>query len=192
MWMEVTAFDTENLRYSRIPAYLIFDERTRQMGPITSVGHGANRDYVWSLDNHIEIDRGWIMQSHEPGDLARKLGMTKPDQFAATVSEYREARRSGSGDEFGRSRQTLIDLYGDLYGLQVWPCLLNTQGGPKRNSRGQIVDVWGQPIKRLYGAGEMGSIWGFLYQSGGNLAECLGLGRMAGVHAASENPLTIE
>ncbi|MGB7952084.1 MAG: FAD-binding protein [Candidatus Binatia bacterium] len=189
MWMEVTAFDTENLRYSRIPAYLIFDERTRQMGPITSVGHGTNRDYVWSLDNQIEIDRGWIMQSHEPGDLARKLGMTQPDQFAATVSEYREARRNGRADEFGRSRQTLIDLYGDLYGLPVWPCLLNTQGGPKRNSRGQILDVWGQPIKRLYGAGEMGSIWGFLYQSGGNLAECLGLGRMVGVNAAAETPM---
>jgi succinate dehydrogenase/fumarate reductase flavoprotein subunit len=190
MWMEVTAFDTERLRYSRIPAYLIFDERTRQMGPITSVGHGANRGYHWSLDNQIEIDRGWIVQSNEPRDLARKLGIAEPDQFAATLSEYRAARQSGKEDEFGRSGQTLINLYGDLYGLPVWPCLLNTQGGPKRNARGQILDVWGQPIKRLYGAGEMGSIWGFLYQSGGNLAECLGLGRMAGVNAAAERPVS--
>ena len=189
MWMEVTTFDTERLRYARIPAYLIFDERTRQMGPITSVGHGANRGYDWSPDNQIEIDRGWIVQSQEPRDLARKLGITKPDRFAATLSEYREARRSGREDKFGRSPQTLIDLYGDLYGLPVWPCLLNTQGGPKRNSRGQILNVWGQPIKRLYSAGEMGSIWGLLYQSGGNLAECLGLGRMVGFNAASESPL---
>jgi len=159
------------------------------MGPITSVGHGANRGYDWSADNQIEIDRGWIAQSKEPRDLAHKLGITKPDQFAATLSEYREARRSGREDKFGRSQQTLIDLYGDLYGLPVWPCLLNTQGGPKRNSRGQILNVWGQPIKRLYSAGEMGSIWGLLYQSGGNLAECLGLGRMVGFNAASESPL---
>jgi hypothetical protein len=33
---------------------------------------------------------------------------------------------------------------------------------------------------RLYNAGDLGSIWGFLYQGGGNLAECLELGRMAG------------
>ena len=46
------------------------------------------------------------------------------------------------------------------------------------------------PIKRLYGAGEMGSIWGFLYQSGGNLTECLG--RMVGTHAAAESPLILE
>ena len=117
------------------------------------------------------------------------MGITKPDRFAATLSEYREGRRSGNEDKFGRSQQTLIDLYGDLYGLPVWPCLLNTQGGPKRNSRGQILNVWGQPIKRLYSAGEMGSIWGLLYQSGGNLAECLGMGRMVGFNAASESPL---
>jgi len=52
----------------------------------------------------------------------------------------------------------MIELYGDLYGLPVWPCLLNTQGGPKRKSRGQILNVWGKPIKRLYSAGEMGSM----------------------------------
>jgi hypothetical protein len=40
----------------------------------------------------------------------------------------------------------------------------------QRNSRGQMLNVWGKPIKRLYSAGETGSIWGFLYQSGGNLA----------------------
>jgi len=66
---------------------------------------------------------------------------------------------------------------------------LNTQGGPRRNARGEIVDVWDRPIKRLYGAGEAGSIWRFLYQSGGNLGECLGLGRMVGVNAAGELPL---
>jgi 3-oxosteroid 1-dehydrogenase len=53
-----------------------------------------------------------------------------------------------------------------------------------------MLIVWGKPIKRLYSAGEMSSIWGFLYQSGGNLGECLGLERMVGVNAAAESPLT--
>lgn len=48
----------------------------------------------------------------------------------------------------------------------------------------------GNEIRRLYGAGELGSIWGFLYESGGNLGECLASGRMAGLHVASEVPLT--
>ena len=187
MWMEVTRFDMQALRYSRIPAYVIFDERTCSSGPISSVGHGANRNYEWSADNRIEIDRGWIASGRNASELAQKLKISG-DQLNATLAAYQESCRRGKDSEFGRAPRTLVDLQGDLYGLPVWPCLLNTQGGPKRNFRGQIVDVWSEPIKRLYGAGELGSIWGFLYQSGGNLGECLGLGRMAGTNAAGETP----
>jgi hypothetical protein len=187
MWMEVTRFDMEALRYSRIPSYVIFDERTRSSGPITSVGHGANRAYHWSADNQVEIDRGWIVRGKNAHELAQKLEI-QGTRLAATLAAYRESCRGGKDSEFGRAQPTLVELQGDLYGLPVWPCLLNTQGGPKRNFRGQIVNVWGEPIKRLYGAGELGSIWGFLYQSGGNLGECLGLGRMAGTNAAGETP----
>ncbi len=190
MWMAVTTFDMEALRYSRIPSYLIFDERTRESGPITSLGHGANRGYEWSSDNQIEIERGWISSGKDAHELAHKLGIRDKVRLNATVNMYKEACYRGRDDEFGRSPRTLIELQGDLYGLPLWPCLLNTQGGPKRNSRGQILNAWGKPIKRLYSAGELGSIWGFLYQSGGNLGECLGLGRMAGTNAAAESFLS--
>ncbi len=190
MWMAVTRFDMEALRYSRIPSYVLFDERTRRSGPITSIGHGANRAYEWSSDNQVEIDRGWIAQGTNVNDLAQKLHMRDAAQLGTTLATYQEACRRGRDHKFGRTQQTLIELQGDLYGLPLWPCLLNTQGGPKKNSRGQILNVWGKPIKRLYSAGELGSIWGFLYQSGGNLAECLGLGRMVGTHSAAEVPLS--
>ncbi|MGH7870956.1 MAG: FAD-dependent oxidoreductase, partial [Candidatus Binatia bacterium] len=180
MWMEVTRFDMAALRYSRIPSYLIFDERTKQNGPITSVGHGANRGYKWSTDNQVEINRGWIETGTDAHDLAQKLSLRDTAQLGTTLATYQQACHRRGDDEFGRAAQTLIELHGNLYGLPLWPCLLNTQGGPKRNSRGQILDVWGKPIKRLYSAGELGSIWGLLYQSGGNLGECLGLGRMVG------------
>jgi succinate dehydrogenase/fumarate reductase flavoprotein subunit len=190
MWMAVTTFDMEALRYSRIPSYLIFDERTKQSGPITSIGHGANRGYEWSSYNQIEIDRGWISSGKDAHELAHRLGIRDKVRLNATINTYREACHHGRDDEFGRSPQTLIEFQDALYGLPLWPCLLNTQGGPKRNSRGQILNVWGKPIKRLYSAGELGSVWGFLYQSGGNLGECLGLGRMAGTNAAAESFLS--
>lgn len=186
MWMAVTRFDMEALRYSRIPSFVIFDERTRLSGPITSVGHGANRRYQWSSDNHVEVDRGWIAIGNDARDLAHNLGMNDQGRLGATLTRYQNACRHGRDDEFGRSLQTLTELNRPLYGLPLWPCLLNTQGGPKRTSRGQILDVWGHSINRLYGAGELGSIWGFLYQSGGNLGECLGLGRMVGTFAAAD------
>jgi succinate dehydrogenase/fumarate reductase flavoprotein subunit len=189
MWMAVTTFDMETLKFTRLPSYLIFDEQTRRSGPITRVGHGANRSYQWSPDSTREIERGWIATGNDARELAQRLKLDA-GQFAKTLTQYNESCRSGRDNEFGRSAKTLNELHGDLYGLPLWPCLLNTQGGPRRNGRGQIVNVWGQPIKRLYGAGELGSIWGFLYQSGGNLGECLGWGRMVGVNAAAETPHT--
>lgn len=118
------------LRYSRIPSYVIFDERTRVSGPITSVGHGANRSYRWSTDNRVEIDRGWIANGKTPGELAQKLGVQE-SLLGATLAAYQESCRRGNDSELGRAPHTLVALQGDLFGLPVWPCLLNTQGGPK-------------------------------------------------------------
>lgn len=57
--------------------------------------------------------------------------------------------------------------------------MYNTNGGPKHNSISQVIDNFGRPIKRLYAVGELGSLWGMLYQSGGNLAECFTSARIA-------------
>jgi succinate dehydrogenase/fumarate reductase flavoprotein subunit len=191
MWMAVTSFDMQSLSFSRLPSYLIFDERTRMKGPITRVGHGANRFYNWSRDNSEEVKRGWIVSADGPAELGKKLGIRQAEKLRETISGYQEACREGIDEVFGRPKDTLVRLDGKQYGVPLWPCLLNTQGGPKRNARGEILDVWGEPIKRLYGAGEVGSIWGFLYQSGGNLGECLGLGRMVGLNVAAEIPLSL-
>ena len=189
MWMAVTAFDMESVRFSRIPSFVIFDEPTRLKGPITRVGHGANRGYRWSEDNAEEIRKGWIATSENAVDLASKLGINNGARLHETVESYRRACAAGSDEKFARAKKTLVGLDRKLYGIALWPCLLNTQGGPRRNARGEIVDARGNVIKRLYGAGELGSIWGFLYQSGGNLSECLGLGRMVGLNVAAEPPL---
>ncbi|MDP6101418.1 MAG: FAD-binding protein, partial [Dehalococcoidia bacterium] len=75
------------------------------------------------------------------------------------------------------------------YAVKMWPGGPNTQGGPKRNHRAQILNVDGDPIARLYAAGEFGSVYGMLYPSGGgNIAECIAFGRIAGEHAAREEP----
>ena len=68
---------------------------------------------------------------------------------------------------------------------------MNTQGGPRRNKEAQIVDIDDAPIGRLYSAGELGSIYAFLYQGGGNIGECFAFGRIAGRNAAKEAPVTI-
>jgi succinate dehydrogenase/fumarate reductase flavoprotein subunit len=52
-----------------------------------------------------------------------------------------------------------------------------------------VLNPFGEPISRLYVAGELGSVFGHLYISGGNLSECLIGGRIAGVNAARHAPI---
>lgn len=59
------------------------------------------------------------------------------------------------------------------------PARLNTDGGPRRNAKGQILDPNGNAIPGLYAAGEFGSVWGYLYQGNGNVGEALAFGRIS-------------
>ena len=43
-----------------------------------------------------------------------------------------------------------------------------------------------KPVPRLYAAGELGAMWGNIYQGATNNAECIVFGRLAGRAAAAE------
>jgi predicted oxidoreductase len=58
-------------------------------------------------------------------------------------------------------------------------------GGRVRLSNSSPDD---SPIPRLYSAGELGSIYSYLYQGAGYFGECLAFGRIAGRNAAAEQP----
>ena len=77
---------------------------------------------------------------------------------------------------------------GPYYAVALYPTMLNTQGGPKKNVKGQVMDPQDKPIPRLYAAGELGSMWGNIYQGATNNAECIVFGRIAGREAAKEKP----
>jgi len=75
---------------------------------------------------------------------------------------------------------------GPYYAIEMSPSMLNTQGGPRRNEKAQIVRPDGSPIPRLYSAGELGSIYSYLYQGTGNIGECLAFGRIAARNVLAE------
>jgi predicted oxidoreductase len=77
------------------------------------------------------------------------------------------------------------------YALESWPIIVNTQGGPEHNARQQVLDAMGQVIPRLYAVGELGSMYGHIYELGGNLGECVASGMIAGEAAAEEKPLPL-
>jgi len=180
-------FDTHTLTFPRIPCFLIFDEQARTAGPmgLTSMGYNRGR-YSWSKDNAVEITRGWITPDDTPGGLARKIGLDA-GFLQKTITEYKRQCESGEDILYHRPKDKLSPLGpGPYYAMKLWPCLLNTQGGPRRNVKAQVLYPDGRPIPRLYSAGELGSLFGLLYQGAGNLGECLAFGRIAGREAAKE------
>lgn len=199
---ELTIFDAHLLTYPRIPCYMIFDEKRRRERRLVGY-HGACNPpggvmgpihYDWSDDNQKEIDRGWITKASTIEGLADKIRadtdngeLMSASIMRETLKRYNELCRTGHDADFGKPKERLQPIEDPpFYAVKLWPGGANTQGGPKRNHRGQILHVNGTPIPRLYSAGELGSIWGMLYQNSGNLAECITFGRMSGENAASE------
>jgi succinate dehydrogenase/fumarate reductase flavoprotein subunit/uncharacterized protein with FMN-binding domain len=114
--------------------------------------------------------------------LARQL---KLPNLVTTVTNFNNFTRNGADLELGRSVDTMAPLTNaPYYALELMPLMLNTQGGPRRDEKAQILDTKGNPIPNLYSAGELGGITTNLYQGGGNMAECIIYGRIAGTNAA--------
>ena len=192
-YYELTGFDSQKAFYPRVPSYWIFDRKRLDDGPLVRTGSGGAGPagfYRWSEDNREELDRGWIIKGNTVKELADRAGLD-PACLAETIHRYNESCKQGKDVDFGRQRSTLVPLdTGPYYAVKLWPGGPNTQGGPQRNSRAQVVRSDGKPVPRLYSAGELGSIYGMLYPAGGgNLAECFAFGRIAGENASSESPL---
>jgi succinate dehydrogenase/fumarate reductase flavoprotein subunit len=58
--------------------------------------------------------------------------------------------------------------------------------GPTAECRRPGLDAFGEPIPGLYSAGELGSLWGVIYQGAGNIAECMVFGRISGRNVATK------
>jgi succinate dehydrogenase/fumarate reductase flavoprotein subunit len=188
-WVYLSYLDTDHATFPRIPTYAIFSEEARKRGALYPGTSGYNRDkYKWSLDNSAEIARGWITKANSVSELASKIELDAAT-LEKTMVKYNQDAKAGMDTDFGRTKEHLRAVDGPpYYAIKLWPCLLNTQGGPRRDIEGRVLDANGKPIPRLYAAGEFGSIWGFLYQGANNVGECIAFGRISGKNAAMEKP----
>jgi succinate dehydrogenase/fumarate reductase flavoprotein subunit len=181
--------------FTRLPCFTIFDETARAKGPLVSNMRGKfgwfswYSGYEWSKDNSAEIEKGWIVKGETVAELAGKLGI-KPQDLEVTIARYNENCKNQVDPDFNRPKQSLIAIdKPPYYAVKVYPTMFNTQGGPKRNSKCEVLDPFDQPIPRLYTAGELGSFWGWMYNGGGNNAECLCTGQIAVRSALAMKPL---
>jgi 3-oxosteroid 1-dehydrogenase len=196
---EVIVYDISRLSYPRIPSWLIFDETVRQAGPLPSLFYGAHAVglYEWSEDNSKEIEAGWILQADTLEELAARIAEHPHNKsrmdaatLAATVTTFNEYSKAGEDPDFQRDPETLGALETPpYYAIAMYPGGPNTEGGPIKNAKSQVINVHGEPIPRLYAVGELGSLFAFAYQGGGNIAELIIFGQIAGQNAAAEPPL---
>lgn len=194
--MDIYDADPKVLEYPNNPIYLIFDDQARLAGPICSSYAYSRNVHTWSKDNSEEIELGWIKKADTFEDLATQLGLD-PAILTETAQRFNELVASGTDSDYGRAIKT-TDLKGNeknvseqlanapFYGIELGCAIFHCGGGPRRNAKGQIVDPFREPIPHLYSAGEMGTMWGSIYQGAGMNAEAMVTGRIAGTNAAAE------
>jgi hypothetical protein len=185
----MTYFDPGQQAWPRIPAWCIFDEKTRTGGPAGLSVPIGQPIYTWSADNSAEIESGDIIQADSIEALAEALGMD-PDVLLTTVDDWNAAVDNEEDPEFGRSLGLIAIDEPPFYALAGYPGTWGTGGGPRIDARAQVQSVRGRPIPRLYAAGNAsGVVYPFLYPlSGTMIADAFVMGRIAGANAAAEEP----
>ncbi len=179
-------YDPVTQRFPRNPAFMLCDEDGRKMYPLgkaTSNDEGIR--YYWSDDNLKEVELGILKRASTLAELAALLGLDTAT-LVQSVARWNEMCARGPDEDFARPAGSMTPIATPpYYGAPVWAVLSNTQGGPVHDAQQRIINVYGKPIPRLYSAGELGSSFGHLYLSGGNIAECFVTGRIAGRNAAT-------
>ena len=174
------------------PMHFIFDRTHMTAGPLWdgTPSHGWTQiveQYDWSDDNSREVEKGWIKQADTIEQLATLVDLDS-QSLVATIKEWNDGCTNREDKQHGRTLMLNPIIEPPFYAIEMSPSMLNTQGGPRRNEKAQIVRPDSSPIPRLYSAGELGSIYSYLYQGTGNIGECLAFGRIAAKHAVAERP----
>lgn len=196
-YKEAVKFDIMKLIYPRSPSWLIFDEKfingtTITDMAISTVGYGF---VPWTKDNRDAVKRGWILQSDTLEGLADVIKNHEDNRklmdggnLKKAVGDFNKGCET-KVDAFGRDPKTLTPVaQGPFYAIPLYAGGPNTKGGIMANGKRQVVNWKGEPIPRLYTAGEMSSVLKFVYQGGGNITECMVFGPIAGKNAASLKP----
>ena len=112
-----------------------------------------------SHSNQEYLEAGQIFKGETAEELAEQIGID-PATLANTVAKYNAFCEAGEDTDFHRG----TDVYSAFnYGAQGE----------------EAMRVDGTPVSRLYAAGEMGTIYSYNYNGGGNVSEAMSSGRLA-------------
>ena len=126
-----------------------------------------------------------VVRSNSIDDLAQEIKVD-PAVLKNTLNTYNFFVEQGVDYQCGRSPESMVklSLTGPFYSLAQQHTMLNTQGGPRRNENAEVLDTDQKVLPHLYAAGELGHIGANQYNGGGDMADCLIFGKIAGENAA--------
>ncbi len=184
------AFDPTAYDYRNLPAWLIIDSQYRSKYPFLGVMAG-------------DPDPEWLVKDDTLAGLARKVGID-PKGLEETVERFNGFVRRGKDEDFHRGE----GVYGQWMGgdleaphpnlgtierppfythmVQIHSC--GTKGGPRTNTKAQVMHVRGHVIPGLYAAGNtMAGVAGPGYFGGGaTIGPAMVFGYIAGINAAKD------
>lgn len=184
-WRPMATYDPQSMSYPRIPSTMVMDEPGRGAYPIVSPTFNDRRfKFEWSEKTLRDLEARILRKANSIAELATAMGVEE-SVLTHTIADWNAACDSGRDSVHGRPPTSMVKIATPpFYFAEVWPVCSNTQGGPVHDAGQRVLDAFGQPIGRLFAVGELGSAFGHLYISGGNLAECFVSGWTAGRAAA--------
>jgi succinate dehydrogenase/fumarate reductase flavoprotein subunit len=184
-WRAMATFDAHAMSYPRIPSYMIMDEAGRGTYPVLSPTFNDRRfTFAWGETALRELEARILHAANSIGELAALMQVDE-QVLRTTVEEWNDACVRSADPMHGRPPPSMVRIATPpFYYAEVWPICSNTHGGPVHDAEQRVLDPFGAPIPRLLAAGELGGVFGHLYISGGNLAECFVGGWTAGRNAA--------
>lgn len=183
-------FDPVTFDYPNLPAWVIVHQGYMDKYPFLTRYPG---DPVPS----------WLEQADTLPALAAKIGVD-PDGLEGTVARFNANAANGVDPDFHRGESLYDIYYGDpqregalrtlgpldrapFYACRIRSGVLGTKGGPKTNSKSEVLNVRGGRIAGLYAAGNAsGGFTGMAYPgAGATLGPALVFGHIAGREAAA-------
>lgn len=180
------SYDPARQIFPRMPAFMVLDAKGRALYPLSApTWHDRAVAERFRTHGPKDFDEAVMQEAATLRGLALKLGLDE-ERLRASIDAWNAACTEGSDRAHGRPPGSMMPILEPPFsGAAVWPIVSNTQGGLAHDEEQRVLDAFGAPIPGLWAAGEIGSVFGHLYMSGGNIAECFVGGRIAGQGAAS-------
>jgi flavocytochrome c len=138
----------------------------------------------WSIEKCLK--KGVVKAFDSIESLAEEYGIPKKS-LKDTVDLFNQDIQSGTDSLFEKPvlKNAPTIQTPPYFAMRLWPKVHFTMGGVGINERAEVLDLCGNPIPRLFAAGEVtGGVHGASRLGSCSITDCLVFGRIAGVNAA--------